>query len=141
MKETLGKGRGQIANLNYSDELAESVKDINNDIFEGTLTKYSDLDKGILILKAYANMVKGCTLVKISPEVPEDEIDHYKQYDRKVSVKFYPPNSKDLHRFYMSKQKSGSEEKFYWKILYLHTKKRLEEVQDKYREFQQRIIL
>jgi hypothetical protein len=83
----------------------------------------------ILLLKAYSNILDGCVIKSIDTDVPESEIDTYKQYDKKCRVIFDTPDGIESC-FYMSYQSSGREAVNYWKLKY----KNLEQENQKLRE-------
>ena len=71
----------------------------------------------ILLLKAYMNILEGGEVLSIDKQVPDEEIDHYKQYDRRCRVIFIDPGGVK-RKFYMSYQSSGKEAGRYWKYKY-----------------------
>jgi hypothetical protein len=121
----LGKGRGQFASLRYTWEFVEQMKRECKRVFKGLLNNYSEQDKIILLMKAYSNMAKDCYVIEISEDVPEEEIDKYKQYDNKVSVKFITIMGIE-HRMFMSRHLSGREQGFYHHMMYLYEKEKRE---------------
>lgn len=107
--------------LNF--EKLELVEKTVEKVFKERL-KCTKEEHEILLLKAYSNVLDGYEITSISKDVPLDEIDTYKQYDKKCRVDFDGPGGSSY--FYMSYQFSGREGVNYWKLKYYRLKEKNE---------------
>lgn len=105
------------ASYNYINadklELAEQTVDT---VFKERI-KCTRHEHIILLLKAYSNVLDGCTIIAIDKQVPEHEFDSYKQYDHKCRVLFEGHDG-SINQFYMSYHSSGKEAVNYWRLKY-----------------------